>query len=51
MINDLQLKDNIVEKNGTIPRFIKVKMNHQIYDAIQNLRAGSRRDMRLPPFK
>ena len=34
----------------TILKFTKVTINHQIYDAIPNLRTGSRRDMGLAPF-
>ena len=51
MINDLQLKDNIIEKDfGQFQSFFKVTINHQIYDAIPNLRTGSRRDIGLSPF-
>ncbi|XP_071165887.1 inter-alpha-trypsin inhibitor heavy chain H3-like [Mytilus edulis] len=35
---------------GTIPKSMKVTINHQIYDSIPNLRTGSRRDIGLPLF-
>ena len=53
MLNDKRYtveQQHYRKRIGTISKFIKVTIYHQIYDAILNLRTGSRRDMGLPPF-